>query len=104
MLNSDENPILAFVLDVIDAPANQPQLSSYEEYKNYLVLLDNDFDLAKVQAKIKALRPKARMGRVMPAFRMLVNKVHPGCVTLRERLTNLLLLEIFLIVFPSVLI
>jgi hypothetical protein len=60
VLNSDENPILDFVLDVIDAPANQPQLSSYEEYKNYLVLLDNDFDLAKVQAKIKALRPKAR--------------------------------------------
>lgn len=104
VLSSEENPILSFVQDVIDAPAGQPQLTSYKEYLDYLVLRDNDFDLAKVQAKIKALRPNARMGRVMPAFRMLVNKVHPGCVTLRERLSNLLLLEIFLIVFPSVLI
>ena len=104
VLNSDENPILAFVLDVINAPAEQPQLTTYKEYLNYLVLQDNDYDLAKVQAKIKALRPKARLGRVMPAFKVLVNKVHPGCVTLRERLSNLLLLEIFLIVFPSVLI
>lgn len=104
VLNSEENPILAFVLDVIDVPAEQPQLTSYKEYLDYLVLRDNDFDLAKVQAKIKVLRPKARLGRVMPAFRMLVNKVRPGCVTLRERLLNLLLLEIFLIVFPSVLI
>ena len=104
VLNSNENPILAFVLDVIDMPAEQPQLTTYKEYLDYLVLRDNDFDLAKTQAKIKALRPKARMGRVMPAFRMLVNKIHPGCVTLRDRLSNLLLLEIFLIVFPGVLI
>ena len=104
VLNSNENPILAFVLDVIDTPVEQPQLTSYKEYLDYLVLQDNDFDLAKTQAKIKALRPTARMGRVMPAFRMLVNKLHPGCVTLRDRLSNLLLLEIFLIVFPGVLI
>ena len=104
VLNSDANPILDFISEVIDAPKELPALSSYKEYQDYLVLRDNDFDLAKVQAKIKTLRPNARMGRVMPAFRVLVNKIHPGCVTLKDRLSNLLLLEIILIVFPSVLI
>ncbi len=104
VLNSDANPILDYISEVIDAPNELPALSSYKEYQNYLVLRDNDFDLAKVQAKIKTLRPNARMGRVMPPFRELVNTIHPGCLTLKDRLTNLLLLEIFLIVFPSVLI
>ena len=51
VLNSNSNPILDYISEVIDTANVLPALSSNKEYQDYLVLRDNDFDLAKVQAK-----------------------------------------------------
>ena len=57
VLASIANPIRDFVTKVIEPTSNSVDLSDRKTYITMLVLKDCDFDLEKVEAKIRELYP-----------------------------------------------
>ena len=73
VLNSDANPILAMFNEALkEIPTNIKKYHSITDYKNELVLRDCDFDVSKVEAKMRSLYSKnTQIAAVMKPFREL---------------------------------
>jgi len=55
VLKSDANPILSFIQDAISPPADFTESSNLRQYHISLTLKDCDYDMAKIEAKIRGL-------------------------------------------------
>ena len=53
VLNSETNPILEFMDEAVCGSQGQKACSDWKSYQRYLVLKDCDFDLEKVEAKVR---------------------------------------------------
>jgi hypothetical protein len=73
VLNSDANPILTLLNEVLLEPdVNNRVISTMKEYHCELTLKDGDFDLGKVEAKIRSLYSKnTQISDVMKPYRAL---------------------------------
>lgn len=100
VLESTANPIWDFVSEIVSEPVQTPEFTNYKEYQSYLVIKDNDFDLAKVYAKMRQLRPGTKGNRLMAPFKAMMQKMHPESLTLRSRLASLLMLEVLVVFLP----
>ena len=100
VLESTANPIWDFVSDVVSEQVPTPAISDWKEYQAFLVIKDNDYDLAKVYAVMRRLRPGTKGSRLMAPFKAMMQKLHPESVTLRSRLASLLMLEVLFVIFP----
>lgn len=97
VLDSGSNPIWDFVSEVINPDAEIPKLSSLNEYYRYAVLQLNKFDLSKVQSSLAQVKPNIR-ARDMAPYKELMAKLNPQFSTLRKRLSQLLTLEVVVII------
>lgn len=100
VLESSANPIWDFVSEIVGEPVQAPTFSNHKEYMAYLVIKDNDFDLAKVYATMRQLRPGTKGNRLMAPFKAMMQKLHPESITLRSRLASLLMLEVLFVFLP----
>lgn len=74
VLASTASPICDFVTKVIEPTSNPVDLSDRKSYITMLVLKDCDFDLEKVEAKIRELYPKkgASYKKLMEPYRSMM--------------------------------
>lgn len=74
VLASTASPICDFVTKVIEPTSNPVDLSDRKSYITMLVLKDCDFDLEKVEAKIRELYPKkgASYKKLMEPYRAMM--------------------------------
>ncbi len=75
VLASTASPIREFVTKVIEPTSNPVDLSDRKTYITMLVLKDCDFDLEKVEAKIRELYPKkgASYKKLMEPYRSMMS-------------------------------
>lgn len=70
VLNSETNPILEFMDEAVCGSQGQKACSDWKSYQRYLVLKDCDFDLEKVEAKVRSLyRRGTKISDVMRPYR-----------------------------------
>lgn len=70
VLNSETNPILEFMDEAVCGSQGQKACSDWKSYQRYLVLKDCDFDLEKVEAKVRSLYKRgAKISEVMRPYR-----------------------------------
>ena len=70
VLNSEANPILEFIDGAVSGSQGQKACSDWKSYQRYLVLKDCDFDLEKVEAKVRSLyRRGTKVSDVMRPYR-----------------------------------
>lgn len=55
MLSASGNPIIDFLREAVRHEDSDSHCSNWKSYQRYLVLKDCDFDLKKVDAKIRSL-------------------------------------------------
>ena len=76
VLNSDANPILTVLNEALKQQVESSCFnSSWKEYQNELVLKDCDYDLGKVEAKIKTLSKTTRIPAMMVRYRDLLQRL-----------------------------
>lgn len=77
VLASTANPIRDFVTKVIEPTSNSFDLSDRKTYITMLVLKDCDFDLEKVEAKIRELYPNRgrKLKTLMEPYRSMMNQM-----------------------------
>lgn len=77
VLASTASPIRDFVTKVIEPTSNPVDLSDRKSYFTMLVLKDCDFDLEKVEAKIRELYPKkgASYKKLMEPYRSMMSQM-----------------------------
>ena len=69
-LNSETNPILEFMDEAVCGSQGQKACSDWKSYQRYLVLKDCDFDLEKVEAKVRSLYKRGtKISDVMRPYR-----------------------------------
>lgn len=79
VLHSEANPILSVYDEAINQSCVSLKQTDMKDYMRGLVLKDCDYDLAKVEAKIRGLTPKTTsIRRAMRPFRDLYEKVREG--------------------------
>lgn len=70
VLNSEANPILEFIDEAVSGSQGRKACSDWKSYQRYLVLKDCDFDLEKVEAKVRSLyRRGTKVSDVMRPYR-----------------------------------
>ena len=70
VLNSETNPILEFMDEAVCVSQGQKACSDWKSYQRYLVLKDCDFDLEKVEAKVRSLYKRGtKISDVMRPYR-----------------------------------
>lgn len=70
VLNSEMNPILEFMDEAVCGSQGQKACSDWKSYQRYLVLKDCDFDLEKVEAKVRSLYKRGtKISDVMRPYR-----------------------------------
>lgn len=70
VLNSETNPILEFMDEAVCGSQGQKACSDWKSYQRYLVLKDCDFDLEKVEAKVRSLYKRGtKISDVMRPYR-----------------------------------
>lgn len=70
VLNSETNPILEFMDEAVCGSQGQKACSDWKSYQRYLVLKDCDFDLEKVEAKVRSLYKRdTKISEVMRPYR-----------------------------------
>ena len=70
VLNSETNPILEFMDEAVCGSQGQKACSDWKSYQRYLVLKDCDFDLEKVEAKVRSLYKRGtKISEVMRPYR-----------------------------------
>lgn len=75
VLTASANPILDYMKEVISPPEHQ-QISDKKTYIAMLVLRDNDYDLAKVEAKMREFHPRGTsINKVMESYRSVLAQV-----------------------------
>ena len=77
VLASTASPIRDFVTKVIEPTSNSVDLSDRKTYITMLVLKDCDFDLEKVEAKIRELYPNRgrKLKTLMEPYRSMMNQM-----------------------------
>ena len=70
VLNSETNSILEFMDEAVCGSQGQKACSDWKSYQRYLVLKDCDFDLEKVEAKVRSLYKRGtKISEVMRPYR-----------------------------------
>lgn len=73
VLSSNAHPILDYLNEVVSQPKEDMCISDKKTYLAMLVLRDNDYDLAKVEAKMREFHPRGTsIGKVMEAYRSVL--------------------------------
>lgn len=76
ILNSQATPIWDFMNEIISDDKIDEKINSKSEYLTRLVLEDNDFDLAKVEAKMRTFcAPSTHISQVMKPYRVMLAKI-----------------------------
>lgn len=80
VLASTASPIREFVEKVIEPPSTPVTLSGKKEYVTMLVLKDCDYDLEKVEVKMRELYQNkgTNFKKVMEPYRSMMNKMTSG--------------------------
>ena len=78
VLSSDANPIADFLDDVIDNTPTPATLTDKKTYVTMLILKDCDYDLAKVEAKLRQLYPRrgTSFSSLMQPFRQMLEQMN----------------------------
>lgn len=95
VLSATGNPIVEFLDEVVEPPQSRPLLTDKKSYMTMLVLKDCDFDLEKVEAKMRAFhRSKGTViSKVMEPYRAMMEQIgsQPGAADMwndiRRKLT-----------------
>ena len=75
VLTASANPILDYMKEVISPPEHK-QISDKKTYLAMLVLRDNDYDLAKVEAKMREFHPRGTsINKVMETYKSVLAQV-----------------------------
>ena len=70
VLTSDANPILDYLNEVVSPTKDNICISDKKTYMAMLVLRDNDYDLAKVEAKMREFHPRGTsISKIMETYR-----------------------------------
>lgn len=70
VLSSTNNPIVDFLNEAVGQTKETISCSEWKSYQRYLVLKDCDFDLAKVEAKVRSLYKRGtKIADVMKPYR-----------------------------------
>ena len=77
VLAADANPILDFLDDVVGPPLVSASFTDKKAYLHMLVLKDCDFDLEKVEAKMRDLYPSrgTNFKKVMEPYKMMMEQM-----------------------------
>lgn len=76
VLNAKTNPILSVFDEAVKKDCCSRQISNLSDYKNYLLIKDCDFDMAKVEATVRSYSGKTTsITRTMTPFRELYAKL-----------------------------
>ena len=79
MLSTSANPIVDFLDDVIDDVVTTPvTMSGRKAYVTMLVLKDCDYDLEKVEAKMRQLYPSrgTNISAIMQPYRQMMEQLN----------------------------
>lgn len=77
VLRSESSPIADFLKEVIQITNAECNCSDWKEYNRKLVLQDCDFDMAKVEAKLRSLYKRGTKIRdVIKPYRALLENLH----------------------------
>ena len=82
VLNSNANPIFAVLNEAVKETSVNTQIShSFKEYQKELVLKDCDFDLNKVEAKVRGLSSKnTQIAKIMKPYRELYHRLQENTI------------------------
>ena len=73
VLSSEANPILDFMQELVCIPQTDIQVSDKKTYLAMLVLKDNDYDLAKVEANMREFHPRGTsISKIMETYRTIL--------------------------------
>ena len=73
VLSAKANPILDFMQELVSVPQTNIQVSDKKTYLAMLVLKDNDYDLAKVEAKMREFHPRGTsISKIMETYRSIL--------------------------------
>ena len=73
VLSAKANPILDFMQELVSIPQSDIQVSDKKTYLAMLVLKDNDYDLAKVEAKMREFHPRGTsISKIMETYRSIL--------------------------------
>lgn len=76
VLSSSANPIYDFMTEVISPSRENISLPDKKSYMAMLVLKDNDYDLEKVEAKMRAFHPRGTsIPKIMEPFRQVLESL-----------------------------
>lgn len=76
VLSSTENPIADFLEESVTQKTEDSQCSDWKSYQRLLVLQDCDFDLEKVEAKIRSLYKRGtKISEVLKPYRETFNQL-----------------------------
>lgn len=104
VLNSETNPIVDFIDDVIVEDESVSVCSSIQERKNLAFLRDCKMDIQRVEAELRHYCSKGtHIAQAIRPYRILLEKIHSKggeAKKLKKWLISVLLLEIFLFIFP----
>lgn len=90
VLSSEANPILDFMQELVNTPQTDRPISDKKTYLAMLVLRDNDYDLAKVEAKMREFHPRGTsISKIMESYRsVLAQTIDPQTINDYQRLMD----------------
>lgn len=103
VLNSETNPILDFIDDVIVEDESVSVCSSIQERKNLAFLRDCKMDIQSVEAELRHYCSKGtHIAQVIKPYRRLLEKIRGDGepMRLKKALVDALLMEIFIVLLP----
>lgn len=79
VLTSTANPIKEFIEEAVRDEAGHKECSDWKSYQRYLVLKDCDFDLEKVEVKVRSLYKRGtKISDVMKPYREAYDSLNMG--------------------------
>lgn len=80
VISSEVNPIVDFLESAVTTSVNEVEFNDRKAYMTYLVLKDCDFDIEKVEAKMRSLYKRGtKFSEVMLPYREMYNQIkHPS--------------------------
>lgn len=76
VLNSEANPILSFIQDAVSPPSDSSECSNRKSYFISLVLKDCDFDIAKIEAKMRGYyKHGTKFSEVLKPYKEALDKM-----------------------------
>lgn len=95
VLSSEANPILDFMQELVNTPQTDMPISDKKTDLAMLVLRDNDYDLAKVEAKMREFHPRGTsISKIMEPYRsVLAQTIDPQTTNDYQKLMDRLCLK-----------